>query len=199
MAQPAVVPRRGGGASALVGPAERESWAKDGAIILQNLLTPEEASNLRAAASADHRTLAARGKKIWVVDEKRGLDPDFPDVFTAVCHSQWVVEAVEAVLAAEIYIYHFKLVMKDAETFGDEAGRGENGWLWHQDWGYWHNDVFRLYPDMASISIALDPSTTSNGCLEILKGSHMLGRLDHSQELGERVADVERVALVRHY
>ena len=38
-----------------------------------------------------------------------------------------VVEAVEAVLGAEVYLYHFKVVMKDAGTFGD-GERGDLPW-----------------------------------------------------------------------
>ena len=130
------------------------------------------------------------------------------------------MEAVEAVLGAEVYLYHFKVVMKDAGTFGN-GERGDNGWQWHQarpplhhthppprphaptptfwvqDWGYWYNDSNRIFPNMASISIALDPATTANGCLELLKGSHRLGRLAHARRDGEQCADPERVALAQ--
>ena len=66
-----------------------------------------------------------------------------------------------------------------------------------QDWGYWYNDSNRIFPDMASISIALDPATTANGCLELLRGSHGLGRLKHERRDGEQCADPERVALAQ--
>ena len=36
-----------------------------------------------------------------------------------------------------------------------------------------------LFPDMGSVQIALDRSFRENGCLEVLSGSHLLGRLDH--------------------
>ena len=35
---------------------------------------------------------------------------------------------------------------------------------------------------MMSIYVALDKATRENGCLQVLKGSHKLGRLDHIRE-----------------
>ena len=46
---------------------------------------------------------------------------------------------------------------------------------------------------MASCLIAVDPNTTENGCLQVLRGSHRLGRLDHVRENEQYVADSERV------
>ena len=46
---------------------------------------------------------------------------------------------------------------------------------------------------MASAVIAVDPAKLSNGCLEVLKGSHHLGRLDHSLAGDQSGADPARV------
>ena len=54
-------------------------------------------------------------------------------------------------------------------------------WEWHQDFGYWYN-YGCLAPDMMSIYVALDRATRENGCLQVLKGSHKLGRLNHIRE-----------------
>jgi len=43
--------------------------------------------------------------------------------------------------------------------------------------------------------IALDHTTLENGCLKVLKGSHKLGRIDHSVIEGQQVgADLTRVS-----
>jgi len=43
--------------------------------------------------------------------------------------------------------------------------------------------------------IALDRCTQANGCLQVLRGSHLLGRIDHGLLDGEQVgADLARVA-----
>jgi ectoine hydroxylase-related dioxygenase (phytanoyl-CoA dioxygenase family) len=41
--------------------------------------------------------------------------------------------------------------------------------------------------------IAVDPSTRENGCLQVLKGSHLLGRLEHGRFGDQTGADPERV------
>jgi ectoine hydroxylase-related dioxygenase (phytanoyl-CoA dioxygenase family) len=65
-------------------------------------------------------------------------------------------------------------------------------WEWHQDYGYWYRDGF-LYPQMLSVLTALTASTKENGCLQVIKGSHLMGRIDHGFS-GEQVgANQERV------
>nr|XP_045597096.1 L-proline trans-4-hydroxylase-like isoform X2 [Procambarus clarkii] len=84
----------------------------------------------------------------------------------------------------EVYHYHSKLMMKDAHTGGRH--------VWHQDYGYWYNNGC-LYPDMGSVFIPVDDCTRENSCLQVLKGSHHLGRVDHIK-VGEQLgADLERV------
>ncbi len=65
-------------------------------------------------------------------------------------------------------------------------------WEWHQDYGYWYsNDC--LFPYMASCLIAIDRTIPENGCLQVIKGSHHMGRIDH-HKVGEQTgADRERV------
>ncbi len=65
-------------------------------------------------------------------------------------------------------------------------------WAWHQDYGYWYHNGC-LYPLMASVSIAVDPATRENGCMQILKSSHHMGRVDHQLVGGQTGADLEVV------
>ena len=67
-------------------------------------------------------------------------------------------------LGGEVYHYHPKLIAKEPHVGG--------AWEWHQDYGYWYNNGC-LFPLMASCLIALDPATRENGCLQVLKGSHL--------------------------
>jgi ectoine hydroxylase len=46
---------------------------------------------------------------------------------------------------------------------------------------------------MASCVIAIDPATRENGCLQVLKGSHHLCRIEHGRYGGQTDADPERV------
>ena len=42
--------------------------------------------------------------------------------------------------------------------------------------------------------IAVDPATQKNGCLQVLKGSHLMGRVNHQISGEQAGADLERVA-----
>jgi ectoine hydroxylase len=68
-------------------------------------------------------------------------------------------------------------------------------WEWHQDYGYWYDNGC-LYPDMASCLVAVDRATQENGCLQVVRGSHKLGRLEHGQTGGQTGANLERVSAV---
>eukprot|EP00051_Salpingoeca_urceolata_P019242 m.278489 g.278489 ORF g.278489 m.278489 type:complete len:214 (+) comp19382_c0_seq13:591-1232(+) len=65
-------------------------------------------------------------------------------------------------------------------------------WNWHQDYGYWYKDYF-LTPDMLTVFLAVDHCTPENGCMTVLKGSHLMGRVDHWSKGDQQGADLERV------
>lgn len=95
-----------------------------------------------------------------------------------------VVDTTERLLGGEVYHYHTKIVMKEARTGGAFA--------WHQDYGYWYKNGL-LFPDLLSVSIAMDDTDLENGCLRVLRGSHKMGRVDHVRVGGQNGADMERV------
>ena len=110
------------------------------------------------------------------------------DIYGMVASCERIVRRIEQLLEDEVYHYHSKMIMKDAKTGG--------AWAWHQDYGYWyHNGV--LAPDLCSVFIAVDPATRENGCLQVLRGSHKLGRVDHIVTGDQAGADPERVAIAR--
>ncbi len=49
---------------------------------------------------------------------------------------------------------------------------------------------------MGSCFIAVDPCTKANGCLQVIPGSHHLGRMNHMKVGGQTGADPERVHAV---
>ena len=106
------------------------------------------------------------------------------DVFGMIARCQRVAAGAELLLGGEVYHYHSKLTMK--------RPGGGGRWEWHQDYGYWYQNGC-LYPDMLSVAIALEPATRENGCMQVLAGSHKLGRLEHGRVAGQTGADPERV------
>jgi ectoine hydroxylase-related dioxygenase (phytanoyl-CoA dioxygenase family) len=90
----------------------------------------------------------------------------------------------------EVYLYHYKMMVKEPKIGG--------AWEWHQDYGYWyHNQA--LYPDMASCYIAVDRAYRGNGCLQVLRGSHKLGRVEHGRFGTQTGADPKRVELAKQH
>ena len=50
---------------------------------------------------------------------------------------------------------------------------------------------------MVSIQVAIDDMDIGNGCLQVLRGSHKAGRIEHGRVGEQAGADVERVKMVR--
>jgi hypothetical protein len=92
------------------------------------------------------------------------------DLWSAVTTCPRLVNAVRILMGEEIAFFHGKVIFKEARHGG--------AWEWHQDYGYWYDQGF-AFPRMISASIAIDAATRKNGCLEVLRGSHHLGRVTH--------------------
>src|SRR3954452_4395853 len=95
-----------------------------------------------------------------------------------------MVRSCERLLGGEVYHYHSKMIMKDPKVGG--------AWAWHQDYGYWYQNGV-LWPLLTSAFIAVDPCTRENGCLQVLRGSHLCGRIEHVLTGDQAGAERERV------
>src|SRR5438270_877118 len=103
-------------------------------------------------------------------------------IYGMVARCESIVDSAAKLLGGEVYHYHSKMIMKDARVGG--------AWAWHQDYGYWYQNGV-LFPLLCSAFIAVDPATRENGCLQVVKGSHHLGRIDHALTGDQAVADHE--------
>lgn len=105
-------------------------------------------------------------------------------IYGAFARCRRMVDTAACVLRDEPYHYHSKMIMKDARVGG--------AWAWHQDYGYWYSNGV-LTPNLVSAFIAVDPSTRENGCLQVIRGSHLCGRIHHQLTGDQAGADPERV------
>lgn len=167
--------------------ADVTGFHRDGFLIARGLLTVDETDLLSRIARAD-RELAetsygrkdASGLPVTLAVRNELSD----DIYSAIARSRRVVETMERLLGDEVYHYHHKLILKEPRVGG--------AWEWHQDYGYWYHNGC-LLPDMGSCLIAIDRATRENGCLQALRGSHQIGRIDHGKTGDQTGADLERV------
>lgn len=167
--------------------AQLQQFQEDGYIVLPNLFDAEEISLLLREAEGDTSVAAdalSRNDGEGGITKLRVWNEEGDDLYGLVARSPRLVHTMEQLLGDEVYFYHSKLNLKEPFTGG--------AWAWHQDYGYWYNNGC-LYPDMGSCMIALDRATRQNGCLQVLKGSHRMGRMDHVKVGDQTGADPDRV------
>lgn len=165
-------------------------YASDGFFIAPGLFDAEEVELLRTIARADHQAASAasradgEGGAIRLHVENELHD----DIYSAIVRSRRIVDTMEALLEDEVYHYHHKMILKEPFVGG--------AWAWHQDYGYWYFNGC-LAPQMASCMIAIDRATKQNGCLQVVKGTHKLGRIEHGK-VGDQtgIFDTERLQAI---
>ena len=161
---------------------------EDGFVLVERLFTEEEIGLLDRIARADHRMArdAARRRDGAGGEVKIAVSNALgDDIYSAFARCGRIVDSMECLLSGEVYHYHHKMILKEPRESG--------AWEWHQDYGYWYANGC-LFPDMASCFIAVDRATRANGCLQVVRGSHRLGRIDHGAIGDQTGADPERVA-----
>ena len=171
-------------------PDDQSHFNREGYLLVSGLFTPDEARRLGAEARSDAKTWedateradATGARTILAVRDDLG-----EDVYSRVVRSRRIVETMSGLLGDEVYHYHHKLMLKEPKVGG--------AWEWHQDYGYWYN-FGCLFPTMASCYIAIDPAVPANGCLQVLPGSHHLGRIDHGKVGGQTGVDPERLPAI---
>lgn len=173
-------------------PGHVAAFQRDGFFIAENLLDAEEVAHLRQIARADKEMTENRASR---ADGEGGavelvVKNELPEdsIYGAIVRSERIVRAMEKLLDDEVYHYHHKMICKEPRVGG--------AWAWHQDYGYWYNNGC-LFPHMVSCMIAVDQASKENGCLQVLKGSHHIGRIDHGKVGEQTGADPERVQVAR--
>jgi hypothetical protein len=162
-------------------------YDEHGYTLARGLFDVEEMDLLRRAAREDHELdRRAFGRADGEGGKVRLSLWNHPGegIYGMFARCERVVRSAEKILGGEVYHYHSKMIMKDPKVGG--------AWAWHQDYGYWYQNGV-LLPLLTSVFIAVDPCTRENGCLQVLRGSHHCGRVDHVLTGDQAGADRERV------
>ncbi len=154
-----------------------EAYQRDGFLIARALFSQADLNPLYQAYRNDptiggslygmsDKTGAAHPINIWVElgDDMIGIIPRLARV----------IDPVEQLLGEPCYHWHSKFTNKPP---GCRARID-----WHQDYTSWYDDGC-LFPNMLTVGVAIEPANKSNGCLQVVPGSHRMGLMDH-QETG---------------
>jgi len=178
-------------ASGPLGQDALKEYQDDGYVVVRGMFDAEEIELLRRSAKEDK----AFDDHAFDRDDAEGgtvrlalWNHPGDSIYGMFARCRSVVDSAEALLGGEVYHYHSKMIMKEPRVGG--------AWTWHQDYGYWYQNGV-LFPLLCSAFIAVDRATRENGCLQVLKGSHRAGRIEHvlaGQQAGANVERVEELA-----
>lgn len=146
-------------------------FQKDGFIIIKNMFSAEELKPLQEAIEKDptmtnsQTTVTYEQGKSWKVSAWSELGETFLGIMPRTAR---IIDAVELLLEEECYHWHSKIVRKQP---------GDDRVAWHMGFSSWY-EFGCLYPRTITCSIAIDRNDINNGCLQVLRGSHLMGRID---------------------
>jgi ectoine hydroxylase-related dioxygenase (phytanoyl-CoA dioxygenase family) len=171
-------------------PEQVSAYDRDGYVLVEELFSEAEvAAMLREVEGGQRVAQTARGnadssgRKAGIAIWHELGD----DIWAAASTHPRIVNNVRILMREEIAFFHGKVMLKEAKSGG--------AWEWHQDYGYWYEQGF-VFPRMMSAFVALDEATVENGCLQVLKGSHLLGRLEHGKVGQQTGTNTERIAQI---
>nr|MBI1230926.1 phytanoyl-CoA dioxygenase family protein [Cytophagales bacterium] len=168
-----------------------QQYHRDGYLIIPGFCSKDEIAKLYGVALEDS---AMKNNAMDLNDQtgkKTRLSLWFTpgnDPFGYLVRSEKMVEGVAQLMDSNSPVCHFhsKLMQKEPKVGG--------AWEWHQDYGYWYKNQF-IYPDqLMSVMVALTKATKENGCLQVIRGSHKLGRVNHGfagEQVGADMVMVE--------
>lgn len=171
-------------------PSQIQQYNKDGYIIIKQFCSKEEVDKMYSIAVQDD----VMAKNALDLNDQTGKKTKLSlwftpgnDIFGYLTRSERIVNRVAQVMDSEAPVCHFhsKLMQKEPKVGG--------AWEWHQDYGYWYKNQFMFPDQLVSVMVALTPANKENGCIQVIKGSHKLGRVNHGFA-GEQVgADMTMV------
>ena len=157
-------------------PEQLKAYERDGYIVVKSFCSEAEVDKLYKVALEDD----AMVKNALDLNDQSGKKTKLSlwftpgnDAFGYLIRSEKMVHAVGQLLDSNAPVCHFhsKLMQKEPKVGG--------AWEWHQDYGYWYKNQFMFPDQLMSVMVALTKANKENGCLQVIKGSHKMGRVNH--------------------
>jgi ectoine hydroxylase-related dioxygenase (phytanoyl-CoA dioxygenase family) len=174
---------------------QQQDFLDNGFLIIRNYYSETEINKLQKKAFNDDNLY----KNAWDKTDASGTISKVSlwqelgdDLYSMFSRGKRLVDAATDLLGEPVLHTTTKIMMKEPFVGG--------AWEWHQDYGYWATDNYHLYPRLVSCMIAINEATEENGCLEVLRGSHHIGRINHLKTGDQKGADLTFVeeALKHH-
>ena len=152
------------------------TYHKEGCLVVKDFLSSEEIKKLQDIAFED----GVMRKHAFDLNDQTGKKTKLTlwykpgnDTFGLLTRSNRLIASVNELMDGDSPVCHFhsKLMQKEPKVGG--------AWEWHQDYGYWYKNEFLLPEQMMSVMIAITDANKANGCLQVIKGSHKIGRIEH--------------------
>lgn len=153
-----------------------DQYHRDGYLIAEKFLNKKEIKKLQAIAFED----GVMRKHAFDLNDQTGKKTRLTlwykpgnDTYGLLTKSCRMIESVDKLMEGDSPVCHFhsKLMQKEPEVGG--------AWEWHQDYGYWYKNEFLFPEQMMSVMIAITDANKANGCLQVISGSHKMGRIEH--------------------
>jgi ectoine hydroxylase-related dioxygenase (phytanoyl-CoA dioxygenase family) len=160
-----------------------KTFHKDGYLVIKSFCSGQEIDKLYTTAVED----SSISQHALDLNDRSGKKTKLSlwftpgnDVFGYLTRSEKMLNIVGPLIDSEAAVCHFhsKLMQKEPKVGG--------AWEWHQDYGYWYKNQFMFPDQLLSVMIALTQANKENGCLQVIRGSHKLGRVNHGFS-GEQV------------
>jgi len=156
--------------------AQIATYHKDGCLVVKDFLSKEEIKKLQDIAFED----GTMRKHAFDLNDQTGKKTKLTlwykpgnDTYGLLTRSNRMVSSVNELMEGDSPVCHFhsKLMQKEPKVGG--------AWEWHQDYGYWYKNEFLFPEQMMSVMIAITDANKANGCLQVIKGSQKMGRIEH--------------------
>src|SRR5258708_20583406 len=160
----------------LLSSTQISSYRREGYLVLKHFFNKVEIDKMYSTALVDD----AMGNNALDLNDQTGKKTKLSlwftpgnDIFGYMTRSERVINAVTPLLDSDAPVCHFhsKLMEKEPRVGG--------AWEWQQDYGYWYKNQFMFPDQLISVMVALTEANKENGCLQVIRGSHKLGRVNH--------------------
>lgn len=148
---------------------EMQRFEEDGFLCYEDVFSPAEVAELVAGLDAPE-------DRVWESSQETihslGLTQRSP-LFLKLARDPRLVRLLIPLIGPNIQLQHSKLAAKPPVRNAGPFG-------WHQDFAYFpHTNT-----DLVAIMVLLDDATSENGCMNMVRGSHKLGLLNHTDADG---------------